>query len=444
MQRQMFADMVFRASGNSEDCLYLNVWTPAKRAGERLPVLVYFYGGGFTAGDGSEPRYDGATMARKGIVALTVNYRLGVFGFLAHPELTAESPRHASGNYGLLDQAAALAWVRDNIAAFGGDPRPRDHRRGVRWLDLGQRPDGVPAVEGPDCRRDRRERRMIRPTLRAGSAGRGRKGWRRVSGRERRGDAGRRARDDRAGAARGHGQARNAPVPDHGGWLLPAEDGRRDLRRGRAGARAAAGRMELAGERRAWRARPEPAHAGGLRRGAERDLRGRGRGRAEALSGFDQRGDHAVGDRTRRRSVHRVQHLEVDRSPRANRREANLSLLLFPAAARDESGQGAQRTDGSRGPRRGALRRDRIRDGQPGAERRLRLDGGRPQGVGDVPGVRGEFREDGEPERREAAEVAGGERRPGDAPGRRVTRGTRYHPRAVPVPGSVLFEAVRV
>ena len=124
MQRRVYADMIFRASGNSEDCLYLNVWTPARRSGERpLPVLVYFYGGGFTAGDGSEPRYDGAAMARKGIVALTVNYRLGVFGFLAHPELSAESPRHASGNYGLLDQAAALAWVRDNIAAFGGDPR---------------------------------------------------------------------------------------------------------------------------------------------------------------------------------------------------------------------------------------------------------------------------------------------------------------------------------
>jgi len=123
MQRRMFADMVFRADGMSEDCLFLNVWTPARRATERLPVLVYFFGGGFTAGDGSEPRYDGASMARRGIVALTVNYRLGVFGFLAHPELTAESARHASGNYGLLDQAAALAWVRDNIAAFGGDPR---------------------------------------------------------------------------------------------------------------------------------------------------------------------------------------------------------------------------------------------------------------------------------------------------------------------------------
>ncbi|HET7695501.1 MAG TPA: carboxylesterase family protein [Vicinamibacterales bacterium] len=123
MQRRLFGDMVFRAAGMSEDCLYLNVWTPATRASERLPVLVYFYGGGFVAGDGSEPRYDGAALARRGLVTLTVNYRLNVFGFLAHPELSQESPRRTSGNYGLLDQVAALQWVRDNIAAFGGDPR---------------------------------------------------------------------------------------------------------------------------------------------------------------------------------------------------------------------------------------------------------------------------------------------------------------------------------
>jgi para-nitrobenzyl esterase len=122
MQLPLFGDMVFRSDGVSEDCLYLNVWTPAKSPKEKLPVLVYFYGGGFAAGDGSEPRYDGESMAAKGIVTLTVNYRLNVFGFLAHPELTTESPHHASGNYGLMDQAAALAWVKKNIAAFGGDP----------------------------------------------------------------------------------------------------------------------------------------------------------------------------------------------------------------------------------------------------------------------------------------------------------------------------------
>ena len=121
MQLPLYADMVFRSDGMNEDCLYLNVWAPAA-GGAKLPVLVYFYGGGLQTGDGSEPRYDGAAMARQGIVALTVNYRVGAFGFLAHPALTAESPHKASGNYGLMDQAAALDWVRRNIAAFGGDP----------------------------------------------------------------------------------------------------------------------------------------------------------------------------------------------------------------------------------------------------------------------------------------------------------------------------------
>jgi para-nitrobenzyl esterase len=123
MQHPVFGDMNFRSNGMSEDCLYLNVWTPAKKGNERLPVLVYFYGGGFIAGDGSEPRYDGESLARRGIVVVTLNYRLGLFGFFAHPELTKESLQHASGNYGLLDQAAALRWVNQNIARFGGDPR---------------------------------------------------------------------------------------------------------------------------------------------------------------------------------------------------------------------------------------------------------------------------------------------------------------------------------
>lgn len=122
MQLPVFSDMIFRSDGVSEDCLYLNVWTPSKTFNERLPVLVYFFGGGFRAGDGSEYRYDGESMARKGIVAVTVNYRLSVFGFFSHPELTKESPHHASGNYGLMDQSAALRWVQQNIAAFGGDP----------------------------------------------------------------------------------------------------------------------------------------------------------------------------------------------------------------------------------------------------------------------------------------------------------------------------------
>ena len=117
------ADYWFRSNGMSEDCLYLNVWTPAQSKKELLPVLVYVFGGGFQNGDGSEPRYDGESMARKGMVAVSLNYRTNIFGFFSHPELTKESPHHASGNYGLLDQVAALEWVKKNIAAFGGDPK---------------------------------------------------------------------------------------------------------------------------------------------------------------------------------------------------------------------------------------------------------------------------------------------------------------------------------
>ena len=122
MQSHLFGDMIFRSNGMNEDCLYLNVWAPAKKSGKLLPVLVYFYGGGFVAGDGSESRYDGESMASKGIVTLTVNYRLGIFGFFSHPELTKESAHKASGNYAVLDLNAALRWVKQNISAFGGDP----------------------------------------------------------------------------------------------------------------------------------------------------------------------------------------------------------------------------------------------------------------------------------------------------------------------------------
>lgn len=125
MQLPLYRDMAFRSPPPAEDCLYLNVWTPATRpkGGGRLPVLFYIHGGGFQAGDGSEKRYDGAALAARGMVVVTANHRLGVFGFLAHPALTAQGRGRGAGNFGLLDQAAALAWVRRNIAAFGGDPR---------------------------------------------------------------------------------------------------------------------------------------------------------------------------------------------------------------------------------------------------------------------------------------------------------------------------------
>jgi para-nitrobenzyl esterase len=106
----------------SEDCLYLNVWSGAKASTEKRPVLVWVYGGGFNSGGSAVPIYDGEAMAQKGIVFVSINYRVGIFGFLAHPELSKESAISASGNYGLLDQIAALQWVKKNIAAFGGDP----------------------------------------------------------------------------------------------------------------------------------------------------------------------------------------------------------------------------------------------------------------------------------------------------------------------------------
>ncbi len=121
MQARIYDDMVFRDHGPSEDCLYLNVWTPSTLVQARLPVMVWIYGGGFAAGSASEPRQDGENLEKKGVVAVSFNYRLGVFGFFSHPELSRESGHSASGNYGLLDQVAALEWVRKNIAAFGGD-----------------------------------------------------------------------------------------------------------------------------------------------------------------------------------------------------------------------------------------------------------------------------------------------------------------------------------
>src|SRR5579862_726477 len=114
-------DLGMESVTTNEDCLYLNVWTPAKSANEKLAVMVWIYGGGFTIGGTSVSLYDGMNLAKKGVILVSVAYRLGAFGFMAHPELTAEQGGH-SGNYGLLDQIAGLQWVKRNIAAFGGDP----------------------------------------------------------------------------------------------------------------------------------------------------------------------------------------------------------------------------------------------------------------------------------------------------------------------------------
>ncbi|MGA1983329.1 MAG: carboxylesterase family protein [Acidobacteriaceae bacterium] len=121
-----YPDMVFHDSGESEDCLTLNVWAPYQAKPDRksplLPVMVWIYGGGFQTGGTSENRQDGQFLAHRGVIVVSMNYRLGIFGFFSHPELDAGSTNHASGNYGLMDQATAIAWVRRNISAFGGDP----------------------------------------------------------------------------------------------------------------------------------------------------------------------------------------------------------------------------------------------------------------------------------------------------------------------------------
>jgi para-nitrobenzyl esterase len=122
MQGRIYSDMIFHDAGPSEDCLYLNLWMPANPAVAKLPVMVWIYGGGFVAGSSSEPRQDAGNLSKKGVMVVSFNYRLGIFGFFAHPGLAKESGHNATGNYGLLDQVAALEWVKKNIATFGGDP----------------------------------------------------------------------------------------------------------------------------------------------------------------------------------------------------------------------------------------------------------------------------------------------------------------------------------
>jgi para-nitrobenzyl esterase len=121
MQDALFVKLFGATSGLSEDCLYLNVWTPAKSPADRLPVMVWIYGGGFVGGMTGIPAYDGTRLAEKGVVLVSVAYRVGALGFLAHPALSKESGK-GSGNYGLQDQIAGLRWVKENIARFGGDP----------------------------------------------------------------------------------------------------------------------------------------------------------------------------------------------------------------------------------------------------------------------------------------------------------------------------------
>ena len=381
MQRAVFPDMVFRSNGVSEDCLYLNVWTPAKSNKERLPVLVYFFGGGFMAGDGSEPRYDGASMASKGIVAVTVNYRLGIFGFLAHAELSQEAPYMSSGNYGLLDQSAALHWVNQNIAAFGGDPKrvtiagesagsisvsaqvvsplSKDLIAGG-ILESGSligtlSPQALPAAE--------RDGAQFAESVPASSIAA-------------------LPRDDGRAGPRGGGQARSATLPAHLRRLLLAAAGADAAGDGRPGPRAAARGLELGGDARSGAAPAERADAGELREGRERALRRQGRRGAEALPRIHAGRGPRVRDGARERSLHRLQHVAIHGRAREDLGPAGLSLLLCPPAAEvpRRLPRVARRTAGAapaRGARRGPLRRDRVRHGKP-RRRTATSSGSRP------------------------------------------------------------------
>jgi len=161
MQEPVFKDMIFQDSGPSEDCLYLNVFTPATATGSsKLPVMFWIHGGGYSAGSASEPRHNGDFLPTKGVVLVTINYRLGVFGFLATADLAREA-RGAAGNYGLLDMVAALGWVKANIAKFGGDPGKRDHlRRKCRVLCREHIDGGAPGA-GAVPKGHRRKRRSF-------------------------------------------------------------------------------------------------------------------------------------------------------------------------------------------------------------------------------------------------------------------------------------------
>ena len=388
MQLPLFGDMVFRSDGMSEDCLYLNVWTTAKSGDERLPVLVYFYGGGFVAGDGSEPRYDGASMAAKGIVAVTVNYRLGVFGFLAHPELTKESPHHASGDYGLMDQAEALRWVRRNIAAFGGDP-------------------GKVTIAGESAGSLSVCAQMASPLskdLFAGAIGESgslmgtltpvplaeaeQAGVRFAAdvGAKSLADLRKLPAEDLLKAKSGAGVAR-FPVAIDGYFLTedPAEV-------------FAAGKQVRIPLLVGWNSQ-EAGWQGVL--GREKPTRDDyaaavkrlyGDRADEALKLYPAADDGAVEQAASRpggRPLHRLQHLEVGRPARPDRGQAGLPIPVRPPAAADAAGPGC-----------GAFGRDRVRAGQPRHEQGLRLDGGRLQGLEGDAGVLRQLREDGRPQRR--------------------------------------------
>ena len=328
-------------------------------------MLVYFYGGGFVAGDGSEPRYDGESMARKGIVALTVNYRLGVFGFLAHPELTQGVAASRLRQLRVAGPGAALQWVQKNIAAFGGDPAKvtiaGESAGSVSVSAQMASPLSKELIAGAIG-----ESGSLLANAAGGAAGAGRDRRREVRGdhgrRIARGAAGDAGRADARGRRRRRG--RGSPSP----WTATSSrSSRRDFAAGQAGARAAAGRLELRRDdgRALLTAKPETPEA--LWEGRARAVRDRADEVLKAYSGRDRRRGGSSRDGAGRRPVHRLQHVEVDR--RARQTGGKPVYRYFSDRGRRPAMvpvDGQAETDSRRRPEGRALGRDRVRDGQSG------------------------------------------------------------------------------
>ena len=323
--------MVFRDEP-SEDCLYLNVWTPALSPSDRLPVMVWIHGGGFQAGSSSEPRQDGERLASKGVVVVSMNYRMGAFGFLAHPDLTKEASPHASGNYGLLDMVAALRWVKANIAAFGGNPSA------VTIFGESAGSFAVSALMAAPAARDLFHR-AIGESGAYFAFGKESLLLQSRTESEARGLALAKALNAESSAALRAASAADvlkaaetfsdfyfSPNVD-GNLLQPmsrppsAPDARTRCRYWRAGTRTSTG---------GYRPRQRQAERENVRRSGARPVWDRGGVDPQGLPRRLRRGSAGVGVDTRRRSVHGLSDVEMARDARCHRSSGRLSLFLRP------------------------------------------------------------------------------------------------------------------
>ena len=419
MQAPIYSDMIFHDNGPSEDCLYLNLWMPAAPAQPRLPVMVWIYGGGFAAGATSEPRQDGGNLSKKGVLVVSMNYRLGIFGFFSHPALAKESGHNATGNYGLLDQVAALKWVRDNIAVFGGDPN------NVTIFGESAGSFSVSALMASPLAQGLFRRAIgesgaffgdtLRPQPRAETEKAGVEFAKSSLGTDSLEALRAKPAAEILQAAAKPGAARFVPNID--GYFLPES----------VEAIFAAGKQShvplLAGwnaDEMTYRAifgKEDPTAENFLARA--RALYGdQCRDHPEALSGGDGRAGQAIGARPGGGPVHRLLHLEMDGDATEDRTGSGL-----PLPVRADTSLGGRRgcrcgTGGS--PRVG----DRVR--VPGAVfEKAAVAAGRPQGVGSDGLLLEQLRQDRGSQRRRPAAMAGIQpgRIPGDASERRPWRG---------------------